>query len=97
MKDTRGEDGGFGTPCLAADFGDEDCSTAVEEWAPSEAVCAPLRETRVCWVPVRVVEREPLSFSFSRSGSSVCSEVRGAEGAELPGSDATVVEDVVAG
>lgn len=47
MKDTRGEDGDFVTLCLAADFGEEGRSTAVDEWAPSEDVCAPFRETRV--------------------------------------------------
>lgn len=47
IKDTRGEDGVFGALCLAADFGEDGCSTAVDEWAPSEAVCAPFRETRV--------------------------------------------------
>jgi len=93
MKDMRG---GFWTLRLAADFGEGGCSTAVDEWAPSEDVCAPFRETRVGRVPVRVVEREPLSFSFSRSGSSVGSEVEGAGGVELSGSDPTVV-DVVAG
>lgn len=97
MKDTREEDGDFEALCLTADFDGEGCSTAVDEWAPSEAVCAPFRETRVWCVPVRVVEREPLSFSFSRSGSSVCSEAAGAEGGELPGKDSTVVDEVVAG
>jgi len=98
MKGTRGEDAGFGTLCLAAGFGEGGCSTAVDEWAPSEDVCAPFRETRVGRVPVRVVEREPLSFSFSRSGSSVGSEAAGAVGVGvvLPGNDATVVDDVVA-
>jgi hypothetical protein len=97
MKDMRGEDGDLLALCLAADFGEGGCSTAVDEWAPSEAVCAPFRETRVGWVPVRVVERDPLSLSFSRSGSSVVgSEAAGAEGVELPGNDATVVEEVVA-
>lgn len=47
IKDTRGEDGVFGTLCLAADFGEDGCSTAVDEWAPSELACAPFRETRV--------------------------------------------------
>lgn len=47
MKDTREEDGDFEALCLAADFGVEGCSTAVDEWAPSEVVCAPFRETRV--------------------------------------------------
>lgn len=97
MNDTREEDGDFGGLCLAADFDGEGCSTAVDEWAPSEAVCAPFRETRVWCVPVRVVESEPLSFSFSRSGSSVFSEAGRAEGGELPGKDAMVVDEVVAG
>jgi len=47
-------------------------------------------------VLVRVVEREPLSFSFSRSGSSVGSDAAGADAVEFPGNDATVVDDVVA-
>lgn len=47
MKDTREEDGDFEALRLAADFDGEGCSTAVDEWAPSEAVCAPFRETRV--------------------------------------------------
>jgi hypothetical protein len=47
MKDTRGEGWDFGTLWLAAEFGVEGRSAAVDEWAPSEAVCAPLRETRV--------------------------------------------------
>ena len=45
---------------------------------------------------VRVVEREPLSFSFSRSGSSVGSDMAGGDAGEFPGNDATVVDDVVA-
>ena len=99
MKDTRGEeDWGFGALHLAADLREGGFSATVDEWAPSEAVCAPLRETRVWWVPVRVVEREPLSFSFSRSASSGGSEVGcNAEEVEVPGNEATVVVDVFVG
>ena len=43
---------------------------------------------------MRVVAREPLSFSFSRSASSAGSEVGYAE-VDVPGNEATVVVDVL--
>jgi hypothetical protein len=41
------------------------------------------------------VDREPLSFSFSRSVSSAGSEAAGADDVAVPGKDPTVVVDVV--